>query len=30
MATEMGHICGMIQEAGQEETPLQKRFRAAW
>jgi Ca2+-transporting ATPase len=26
MATEMGHICGMIQEAGQEETPLQKRL----
>jgi len=26
MATEMGHICGMIQEAGQEETPLQRRL----
>lgn len=26
MATEMGLICGMIQEAGQEETPLQRRL----
>lgn len=26
MATEMGHIAGMIQEAGQEETPLQRRL----
>jgi Ca2+-transporting ATPase len=26
MATEMGQICGMIQEAGQEETPLQRRL----
>ena len=26
MATEMGQIYGMIQEAGQEETPLQRRL----
>ncbi len=26
MATEMGQICGLIQEAGQEETPLQRRL----
>jgi len=26
MATEMGQIAGMIQEAGQEETPLQRRL----
>lgn len=26
MATEMGQICGMIQDAGQEETPLQRRL----
>lgn len=26
MSTEMGQICGMIQEAGQEETPLQRRL----
>lgn len=26
MATEMGRIAGMIQEAGQEETPLQRRL----
>ncbi len=26
MATEMGQICGMIQKAGQEETPLQRRL----
>jgi Ca2+-transporting ATPase len=26
MATEMGHIAGMIQAAGQEETPLQRRL----
>jgi len=26
MATEIGQICGMIQEAGQEYTPLQRRL----
>ena len=26
MATEMGHIAGMIQAAGQDETPLQRRL----
>ncbi len=26
MATEMGQICGLIQEAGKEETPLQRRL----
>ena len=26
MATEMGQICGLIQQAGREETPLQRRL----